>query len=93
MVSNNQVAPTPTPVEKKRRFVSAAVQVVLFVSAESLPDHWDDLLFETKVVGVICETGTQINGPYIVLYYNNFVDCMEFIKHDKEALLEALEAL
>jgi hypothetical protein len=87
--------PTSAPVKKKRRFKfsTSAVQIALLIEGESLPDDWDDCLCRTKIAGSVCETSTQINGHYLVLEYNTLADCMDFIKADKESLINALETL
>jgi hypothetical protein len=83
----------PTKTEKSRRFklCSCSVQVGMLIEGDT-PQEWEDRLCKVAIVGKIVETGTQINGDYLVLEYNNVTDCMEFIKADREALIDSLEA-
>jgi hypothetical protein len=85
--------------QKKKRKVkleTCAVKVCLFV--RGLEDKWfgddcEDALEGAKIVGELDETGQQLNGEYVVIMYESVADCMEFIKHDREKILDALESL
>jgi hypothetical protein len=83
------------PKECKVKLETCAVKVCLFVHGVDcwMGEDCEEALETAKIVAEIDETGQQANGEYVVLMYNNVSDCMEFIKHDREVLLDTLESL
>lgn len=80
--------------KKERRFKleACSVQICFFIGGEDPPEDWEDRLSAASTVAHISETGMQINGYYVLLEYENTMDMREFLRGDRNKILDTLEA-
>ena len=87
---------TTTRSEKTRKDWKAVldtgcVQVLLWLWGE-YPDDWLDILYSANIVASVADAGSQPSGgDYVLLEYDTMTDCMEFIRADREKILDDLE--
>lgn len=86
--------PQPLPKKKERRFKleACSVQICFFIEGDTLPNDWDDRVAAAPLVAQVAETGMQVNGSYLLLEYDNTMDMREFLKGDREKILDTLES-